>query len=88
MGTIKIGEAELSLISKIGQLVEKNKVRLEGAIRGLRLIENQILSIKGNKEQYFFYHQPINHLDYKNYYFLFSYFLVMIYYVPSLLVNF
>ena len=42
MGTIKIGEAEQSLISKIGQLVEKHKVRLEGAIRGLRLIENQI----------------------------------------------
>lgn len=42
MGTIKIGEAELSLISKIEQIKEKHKVRLEGALKGLRIIRNQI----------------------------------------------
>lgn len=42
MGTIKIGEAEQSLISKIEQIKEKHKVRLEGALKGLRIIRNQI----------------------------------------------
>lgn len=42
MGIIKIGEAELSLISKIEQIKEKHKVRIEGALKGLRIIRNQI----------------------------------------------
>lgn len=42
MGTIKIGEAEQSLISQIEQIKEKHKVLLEGAQKGLRIIKNQI----------------------------------------------
>jgi len=42
MGTIKIGEAEQSVISRIEEIKEKNKVRLEGTLRGLRIIRNQI----------------------------------------------
>ena len=42
MGAIKIGEAEQILISRIEQIKEKQKVRLDGALKGLRIIENQI----------------------------------------------
>ena len=42
MGTIKIGEAELLVISKIEQIKEKHKVRIEGTLRGLRIIRKQL----------------------------------------------
>ena len=42
MGTIKIGEAELIVISKIEQIKEKHKVRIEGTLRGLRIIRKQL----------------------------------------------
>ena len=42
MGAIKIGEAEEHLISRIEQIKEKHKVLLEGTLKGLRIIKNQI----------------------------------------------
>ena len=42
MGTIKIGEAEQSVISKIEEIKEKNKVRLDRTLRGIKIIRNQI----------------------------------------------
>ena len=42
MGTIKIGEPELLVISRIEQMKENHKIQLDGALRALSLIENQI----------------------------------------------
>ena len=46
MGTIKIGQAEELLISKIGKIKEDYKMRFDGALRGLRIANNQIADSK------------------------------------------
>ena len=42
MRTIKIGEAEETVISRIEQIRERHKVRFEGVLRGLRIVRKQI----------------------------------------------